>query len=195
MTFSEDLKARLEFIKNDMPSVDLSNPSVFRSYMLLQYHLMVASENLMEVALEASTGDLAAYLQEHLLEEKDHAVWLADDLRCMGVDVRKTVASPDAKNIAGSVYYSIHHESPASLLGYMAFLEFFPSPIEHIEKLEELYGRAAIRTLRYHAVHDVDHAQDLMAVIDSMSEEDQMKIRDAAVHTACGIACAVSRFR
>lgn len=195
MSFAEDLKSRLEFIRSDFAKVDLADPSTFRSYMLLQYHLMVASENLLEVALQKSSGDLETYLRQHLEEERDHARWMAEDLRCLGVEVSSTRACPDALNVAGSVYYSIFHESPATLLGYMAFLEFFPASEEHIEHLEELHGKAVMRTLRFHAVHDLDHGRDLMEMIDRVSEEDQMKLRDTAVHTACGIASAVSRFR
>jgi hypothetical protein len=78
----------------------------------------------------------------------------------------------------------IKHVHPAALLGHMAALEFDPVPLAMVEHLEALHGKHIMRCVRYHAEHDLDHQQELAAVIDKAPSELHSLILESAVHTA-----------
>jgi hypothetical protein len=134
------------------------------------YQVIIATESLLEEAIEASEHALRDYFVSHLEEERDHQAWLAEDLRSAGIDVAKMPLSQIAVEMAGSQYYLIKHVNPASLLGYMAVLEGFPIALEVVTELESQHGKDLFRTLRYHAEHDIDHSKELFAVINQCAD-------------------------
>lgn len=111
----------------------------------LQFNLalMVATENLLAVA----------GMHDRIEEEKDHALWLAEDIRSFGGEV--DTCDYDAAAIAGAQYYHIFHTDPKMLLGYMAALECNIMTVSQVEELEARHG--PLPCLKYHAEHDVSH--------------------------------------
>ncbi|MBF0171536.1 MAG: hypothetical protein HQK87_10705 [Nitrospinae bacterium] len=148
------------------------------------YQVIIASEPLLELAVSKSTGKLLDYLKTHLEEERGHEKWLADDLLSIGVDVKQIPYNPIVGAMVGSQFYIINYANPVAFLGYMAFLECHPLPMTEIEALEEIYGKDLIRTLRYHAVHDVDHGSDLKEFILNLDEKEQKLVKDNFLQTA-----------
>lgn len=137
---------------------------------------MLASEHLLTEAWEQSTDDaLRAYYLKHLLDERDHARWLAADLDTLGIE---KVFDFRSAALAGLQYYLIYHRDPALLLGYMLVLEGWPKPPEILDNLEERYG--PLRSLRYHAEHDPAHTEELRAIIASQPPATQAAIRENA---------------
>lgn len=71
------------------------------------------------------------YLECHILEEREHAQWLLEDLEVLGVSAAEVLARAPAVSAAeavGAQYYWIHHYHPVALLGYIAALEdLYPS--------------------------------------------------------------------
>lgn len=122
------------------------------------YGLIVASEDLTRFAAELSDMD---YFRVKARQETGHAKWLLDDLLDMGESVPPL--DHDAACIAGAQFYYIRYVSPLMLLGYMSALESTPMPLSEVDALEELYGK--LPTLRYHAEHDIEHGQDVIAEI------------------------------
>lgn len=157
-------------MRENSPRLDLTNPSVLIHNLLWMYQVISASERLMIVAAQLATGKLGAYLREHLEEERDHAAWLAADLKTVGVDVAREPLNRHAVELAGTQYYLIHHVSPVCLLGYMAVLEGFPFPVSACDELEKLYGKGLIRCLRYHAENDIEHRKELFDIIDRVDD-------------------------
>ena len=150
------------------PVVDLTDKNMLLRKLVLNYHVMVASGELLIRANEQWGGDSAVnqYFTRHFQEEWRHAEWLADDLAAVGIDVHSTIPPMIAVEIAGSAYYSIQHISPICLFGYMLALECVPRDLLVIEKLEKLHGIPLLRTVREHAHLDVNHAAELVAQID-----------------------------
>ena len=140
------------------------------------WHVIVASEPLLEEAARVSNGKLKDYYTRHLEEERGHELWLAIDLEELGIDVDALPTDPIASAMAGSQYYILKHRDPAEFLGYMAFLEGTPMNPDLVAELESIYGEKAVRTLRYHSIHDVDHSSDLDKMIDSLSTIDREKV-------------------
>ncbi len=139
------------------------------SNLVFLYHTIVASEELLKLAAENSYGELRDYFLRHLEKERGHAQWLADDLRTIGIDVKRTKIPIEAVEMVGSVYYFILHVDPVALLGYMRVLEGKTISIDELERLEKLYSRELLRTLRYHAEHDPNHSQELESVISTLT--------------------------
>lgn len=151
--------------------------------LIFLYHVIVASENLLQVAIAQTTDSvLKAYFEKHLEEERDHAKWLAEDLRCVNIEVGETEPPLISVQMAGSLYYLVYHAHPAALLGYMRVLESWPMNKAHFAQLGKRYPEALLRTLNHHIDHDPDHLEDLLAVIALVPEHAKL-IDDVSVMT------------
>ena len=168
---------------HSLPILDFSCQDVLIDYMLFNHGIMRASERLLETAINrAGFGPVRKYYVKHLGEETNHAAWIAADLATIGV--KPPQVHWRAARLAGTQYYLIHHVSPMALLGYMAALESRPMALSDVEKLEQVYSIDLIRTIRYHAEHDIEHGADLLALIATLDSKTQDLITDNARHTA-----------
>jgi len=199
MSFSEKL---LSSVRSISICADLRNPRVLIDNLVFVHQLIVASEQLIKAAilrLHASSPhgfdlDLLRYYRAHLEEERDHAEWLATDLKAVDVDPISQKLNLAAAELAGVQYYLAHHAHPAALLGYMAVLECSPMPLDVVEELEALHGTALLKTLRYHATHDVDHGADVQRMLDRIPDELQNLVLQNAMMTASKLSSAAARF-
>ena len=149
-----------------MPHID--GRDAFVAYLKFAHGIMRATSSLLALAAHQSRNALHDFYVAKLEEEEDHADWLDEDIKLLG----ETPSRIDhgAAATAGAQYYYLHHVGPQALLGYMAALEFRPMPLEGVEALEKLYGAPALRTVRHHAVADIEHAKALAAMIDQHDE-------------------------
>ena len=146
-----------------LPSVGGSQRA-FVAYLKFIHGIMQASVPLLELGVLKARGALRDYYAKHLEEERHHDDWMAADLETLGETPSKIDHAAAA--IAGAQHYYLHHVGPHALLGYMAAIESRPMPMADVDALAKMYGAAALRTVRYHATNDVDHARDLAAMID-----------------------------
>lgn len=161
--------------------------------LIFLYHLIRASENLLSVAIAQSPpGRLKAYFEQHLEEERGHAQWLVEDLKWVDIDVAQTRVPLLAVQMAGSVYYLIYHAHPAALLGYMKVLESWPMDKARFAELGRAYPKPLLRTVNYHIDHDPQHFQDLLAIIESIPEQQRL-IEDVAAMTRNYLAQAAQQ--
>lgn len=147
-----------------VPPAALDGHAAFVANLKFAHGIMRASAPLLELGAAKASGSLRDYYRSHLLEERDHADWLAEDMKSLGEEPQ--VIDHAAAATAGAQYYYLQHVGPHPLLGYIAALEFCPMSLEDVETLTLRYGKAATRTIRYHAMHDPEHAKDLACVID-----------------------------
>lgn len=196
MKFSESLMAELARVRAGYKPADLRDPGVLRRNLTFVYHVIKGSENLLSVAIECSTREKAlnAYFRSHLEDERDHCEWLAEDLEMLGVDARAEPVPFLVSEMVGSQYYLLYHVDCAALLGYMAVLECFPIPMETVLALEGVHGSAPLRTLRYHAQHDVDHGAAILKVVDGLSTMRQGIVLQNALRTAQFLGMAINSF-
>lgn len=168
---SDRIIADVGELRKEAPILDFTSRMLLVHNLVWMHQVIVASENLMEVARDKSKSPiLRQYLTSHLVEETDHALWLAEDLKHFEIDVSRLPLYRSAVEFVGSQYYFIHHVSPSALLGYMAVLEGFPFPLNALKSLEELHGKDGLRCLRYHAEHDLEHRKELFKVIDQLDD-------------------------
>ena len=178
MTPSQILRQQILAMQANAPMADFTSRAVLVQNLVFLHGIMTASENLMYLAAQDAKGWLRAYLLKHLEEERDHAKWMADDLKDEGVDI--SLPSIPAMELAGSMYYLIEHVNPVCLLGYMAVLEGFPANLEFVAELEKVHGKKLLRCLRYHAENDLEHRKELFNIIDKM---DSPLVVHAATYT------------
>lgn len=150
-----------------VPKIDLRVREAFVFNMLFAHALMIASENLIKEVLGRTIEEkpLRDFYEKHLSDERDHALWMSEDLRELG---ETPTFNWKAAQIAGTQYYIVRHGDPRALLGYMAALECRPMALAHVVELEKLYGANALRTVRYHAEHDIEHGMELLRLIETL---------------------------
>jgi hypothetical protein len=173
MTTSESLRAMLA----EVPMPKIESRDSFLTWLKFSHGVIRASEPLLQIAISKSDGALREYYAESLANERDHADWLAEDLQTLGET--PYVIDHASAATAGAQYYYLQHVGPYALLGYIAALEFRPMPLEHVDALALAYGEAALRTVRHHAMHDIDHAKTLSEVIDMYEEQARIIVYSA----------------
>jgi hypothetical protein len=184
MKNSEILLKTIGDLRMQAPLLDLSQKRVLLANLIFVYQVIRSTEDLLLMALK-KTSALSLYdeyLTTHIWEEKDHEKWLREDLQigCIS-SVDKYPPIEQASMLVGMQYYRLKYCTKFSLLGYMTVLECFPMPISVVEQLEAWHGVELIRTLRYHAVHDVDHGADLLAIVDTLDDEQFQAVLDNAI--------------
>ena len=157
------------------------------------YWTMKASHHMLLAATTESEfrGDReqARYFREHAREEVAHDEWLLADLKSAGYS--EGVCPLIAASLIGTVMYSIKFIDPAALLGWQIIGECFSLTEEQLEGLEFVWGKTLLRTIRYHATHDLSHAAELLAVIDSLDTHRQAIVERTALATAMMFAAAM----
>jgi len=158
---------------------------------------MVASENLLRLAMQETQDPvLNRYYAEHLLEEKNHAKWLADDLASGAqIDVKRTEVPLEAAEMVGFVYYSIFHIDACALLGYMLLMEANAWSLKTIEEYEQEYGTVLLRTLKYHAEHDPGHAAEVRDMIFTLEDRRRKIVNQTFAQCAKYVERAFKTFR
>jgi pyrroloquinoline quinone (PQQ) biosynthesis protein C len=130
---------------------------------------------------------------DHADEEAGHEEWALNDLRTLGIDTKKVVAStplPATDAMIGLQYYLIEHVTPVALFGYIYALETLGSgPAGELATLLKHVlgvGDDALSFLLGHSESDIGHVEKLRAVI------------EANVHTpaeqAAIVRCAVASY-
>jgi hypothetical protein len=171
---------------------------------LVQLHrVMQAGLHLMQTARDRSLAlpddpvarIVAPYLEQHILEEKDHDDWLLDDIGTLGItpaQVASTPPLPAVVSLLGAQYFWALHIHPVTVFGYLIVLEGYPPLAEQLEAIRKRtrLPKTAFRCLIAHADNDPHHIADLNRTLDSMplSDEQQMYVALSAFHTIDGVA-------
>ncbi|HEX2918829.1 MAG TPA: iron-containing redox enzyme family protein [Edaphobacter sp.] len=171
---------------------------------LVQLHrVMQAGLHLMQTARDRALAlpddpvarIVAPYLEQHILEEKDHDDWLLDDIGTLGItpaQVASTSPLPAVVSLLGAHYFWALHIHPVTVFGYLIVLEGYPPLADQLKAIRKRtrLPKTAFRCLMAHADNDPHHIADLNRTLDSMplSEEQQMYIALSAFHTIDGVA-------
>ncbi|HEU4634668.1 MAG TPA: iron-containing redox enzyme family protein [Edaphobacter sp.] len=171
---------------------------------LVQLHrVMQAGLHLMQTARDRALAlpddpvarIVAPYLEQHILEEKDHDDWLLDDIGTLGItpaQVASTPPLPAVVSLLGAQYFWALHIHPVTVFGYLIVLEGYPPLAEQLEAIRKRtrLPKTAFRCLMAHADNDLHHIADLNRTLDSMplSDEQQMYVALSAFHTIDGVA-------
>jgi Iron-containing redox enzyme len=193
VTASERLQRKLDLVRPAFAAPGgllLDHPrakELYPPYLAAGAYVALAMVPLMETALERAralapddpiASGLAEYLERHIPEEMhgegpDHAV-LAD-LEAIGVDTASLQASPLPTPVAaiiGMQYFWILQRHPVAILGLLELEAYHP----HVPAVEQLIRKTGLprdgfRQLLLHAELDVEHAEELHHVLDSLPLE------------------------
>lgn len=160
-------------------------PRLFPAFLLQTFCIMRSGLGLMSAALDrvlALPDDpvasrLAAYLQVHIEEEKDHDLWLLNDICSIGFTKRDVLAARPCTatvNLIGSQYFWIHHIHPVAVMGYLILMEGYAPLPDQLDEIQAKSGApaTAFRCLRQHADDDPAHLADLNRALDGMELTD-----------------------
>jgi len=193
LTASERLQRKLDLVLPAFAAPGrllLEHPrakELYPPYLAAGAYVALAMVPLMETALDRAralapddpiASGLVEYLERHIPEEMhgegpDHAV--LDDLEAIGVDTASMQASALPTPVAaiiGMQYFWILQWHPVAILGLLELEAYHP----HVPAVEELIQKTGLprdgfRQLLLHAELDVEHAEELHLVLDSLPLE------------------------
>ena len=212
-TPSERLRWKIALLEPPLAAISrrlITDPriaDIFAEYLITFHCIIRTTVPLMEAAIERAetmavsdpvAAGVAAFLEKHVEEERDHDEWLLDDLDVIGFDrasVLGRVPTPTIASLAGSQYYWALHYHPVALLGYFAFMEGSPPTEALINDLMTRtgYPRAAFRTLAKHGELDPRHSDEIARTIDSLplGREHEVVLGFSAMSTSHLLASAL----
>lgn len=171
---------------------------------LVQLHrVMKGGIDLMRLAREralAMPGDpvaaiVADYLEQHILEEKDHDAWLLDDIGTLGIspaEVDRATPLASVVSLLGAQYFWAVNIHPVAVFGYLIVLEGKPPVASELESIRLRSGlpATAFRCLLEHADNDPHHIADLNRTLDAMplTAEQEKYLALSAFHTIDAVA-------
>ncbi len=184
---SRQLRAKIELVLPLLHAAGrrlIDHPALadlYPRYLFTLYSMTCATVPMMQLALDqarvlAVTDPVAAmmvpYLEKHILEEM-HAHWLLEDLEVLGYKravILRQRPSPTVAALIGAQYYWIAHYHPVALFGYMELAEGYPPTRAQVDTMIRAtgYPPEAFRSLRRHAYLDLQHREELHAVLDSL---------------------------
>jgi hypothetical protein len=187
MGASQQLRAKIDLVLPLLSAAGrklITHPNfanLYPSYLFTLYSMTCATVPLMQVALDqarllAATDPVAAhmapYLEKHIPEEM-HCHWLLEDLEALGYEraaILRQLPSPTVAALIGAQYYWISHYHPVALFGYMELAEGYPPTTAQVDEMIMATGHPpeAFRSLRRHAYLDLEHREELHAVLDSL---------------------------
>jgi hypothetical protein len=157
-------------------------PEVFKQHLQRLYHAVHASVPMMQCALEKSrqlapncpiATALVPYFSEHIEEEKQHDVWLLQDMEVLGVppdQITEQIPPTVVATLIGTQYYYINHTHPITMIGYLAVVEGNPPRAETLDQIvaKTSIPKEALRSFYKHAELDIHHSDELWQLLDDL---------------------------
>jgi hypothetical protein len=168
-------------------------------YLILQHQIIratvpltvAAGKRARELEDDPLAEPLAAYLDEHVDEERDHDETLLDDLELLGIgraDVLARVPPASIAALVGAQYYWLLHHHPLTFLGFVGVMEGFPPTPQLVDTLVERtgYPRESFWTFSEHAELDPGHRDHLDRFLDELplTDADETLLAVSATTTA-----------
>ncbi len=156
-------------------------PMTMTRWLATQYQVMRAFIPLVDLALlvleekhdiSPFCDTLHTYYYHKTVDEDGHAGMLLEDLEHVpgALALINEIPDPAIVDMVGGQYYLLEHVHPASLLGYIGLLEGFQASIAVVDAMAEKskLPAAAFRTLRMHAIVDVEHRKECEEVLNEV---------------------------
>ena len=192
VTHSHRLCSRIELA---MPSmVQISNEivnhprlrEIYPEFLIRVHWLIRFSVPLMESALEACqrlapddsvASALIPYLEEHIPEERDHDLYLLEDLELLNYPrhmVLRRLPPPCVAAAQGAMHYWTVHHHPVAMFGSLVPSECYPTSGETVDWMQKQtgYPRAAFRTIELHSNLDQAHGAEALEMLDRLPLDD-----------------------
>lgn len=171
---------------------------------LIQLHrVMTGGLRLMQAAADRAAlipndpvaSATAAYLLQHIDEEKDHDDWLLDDITTLNIspaEVRATPPLPAVISLLGAQLFWVFNDHPVAVFGYLIVLEGFAPLTPQLLAIQRATGLppTAFRCLIAHADNDPHHLEDLNRTLDQLplTSAQSRLVALSAFHTIDAVA-------
>lgn len=185
---SELLKSKIDLVDprlQEQLSLFWEHPrfaDVFEQHLYRLYHAVHASVPLMQCAFERSrqlssdcpvAAALVPYFSDHIEEEKDHDVWLLQDMEVLGVprdQITEQIPPTVVATLIGTQYYYINHTHPITMIGYLAVVEGNPPRAEVLDQIVATTSipKNALRSFYKHAEMDIHHSDEVWRLLDDL---------------------------
>ncbi|MFA5583120.1 MAG: iron-containing redox enzyme family protein [Bacteriovoracaceae bacterium] len=164
--------------KDSLRSLVWDNSEVYADYLAQTYYYVNHSERFLALAAALFKNEdrlLMRRFFKHLGEESAHDQLLLKDIENLGFNIKDFPEHPETKMFWETQYYKIQHEDPATLLGYIYFLEDLACDIcpELTKLLLPLFGEKTVRFLKLHGEEDPDHVEKAYEQIMKLAPERQ----------------------
>ncbi len=165
----------------------------YRRLLLELYHVVWHFNPTCAAAASRLTDQHAAvryFLYDHMMEEKGHEGWVANDLEVVGVPYREVVKYRPSNAILalnGYNYWSADRRHPCSVLGMLYALEVIASvyggPIAAaIKESLLLEGDRGISFITSHITMDAEHIAELRVLLNKIEDNDaQVAISESTI--------------
>ena len=165
----------------------------YRRLLLELYHVVWHFNPTCAAAASRLTDEHAEvryFLYDHMMEEKGHEGWVANDLEVVGVPRHEVVKYRPSNSILalnGYNYWSADRRHPCSILGMLYALEVIASvyggPIAAaIKESLLLEGDRGISFITSHVTMDAEHMAELRLILNKIEDdESKMAIAESTV--------------
>ncbi len=155
----------------------------YRRLLLELYHVVWHFNPTCAAAASRMTdrhAEVRYFLYEHMMEEKGHEEWVANDLEVVGVPIREVAAYRPSNSILalnGYNYWSADRRHPCSVLGMLYALEVIASvyggPIAAaIKESLLLEGDRGISFITSHVTMDTEHMAELRILLNKIKDDE-----------------------
>lgn len=144
-----------------------------------------AAERASEIGGDRHT-EFRSWCIEHAEEEAPHGAWMLDDLESIGIRrdrVERGVPHDAVLKLIGSQFMIARSNYPMGILGYFYAAECHPGTVQGIDRMADKYGMAksALKTILFHADEDIEHAREIVAMIDLATHDDFEHMKQSAL--------------
>lgn len=154
----------------------------YRAFLHDLYHIVWHFCPVMKAALVHCDDRLRAVraeLEERIVEETGHELWVLEDVEAVGGDVERVRAEPPSAPVQAMIgfnYYAAERAHPCSVLGMLYVLEVVASVYggKAADSIARAIGRevtaGGFRFLSSHATMDADHMAKLNVLLKTIED-------------------------
>ncbi|MEZ4744052.1 MAG: iron-containing redox enzyme family protein [Bdellovibrionota bacterium] len=184
-----EFESLVEFILKEINSihellqqVEWENPDSYGQWLAQTYYYVLQATRLLSYAASRCSfeqEEMHRSLLKGAAEEMGHELLALNDMKALSLDIESFSELPETAAYHQTLYYAIDHDGPIALLGYFLPLEGVASlrmrPI--YEKLCQSYTRKAASFLQVHCELDVNHFEEGINELESLTAEQREVVR------------------
>jgi hypothetical protein len=157
--------------------ITIARADGWRAVAAQQYYVMKAAAPLLEFAAGQARAKGPEYdlfvhwCLRHAEEEREHHLWLLEDLAAIGCDRQQIVSAvpeDEILDLLGAQFALAATAEPTAILGFFFAMEAHPSDSTAIVALSDQLGipREGLRTILFHTEEDLEHSAVIRDIVE-----------------------------
>ncbi len=182
-TIHQQVQRELEQTAPLIQGFNWEDPKAYGQWLAQTYYMVAHSTRLVALAgahAPLNQDFLHHRFVDHSKEERGHQLICLSDLRKLGQHIEQIPCLPASAAMYQVQYYWIQYRGAASFLGYTLALESLAETFvpQIYSRASPAHSTAACHFLRVHGEADVGHTAEAYKVIEKLSEDEQILVRD-----------------